>query len=76
MFDDRRISGVDVRRAQDRAHIVERHAQIAETPDHLRGRHLARRVEAVTGRLVHGRGFEQPDVVVVPERLDAEVGHP
>ena len=55
---------------------VKRHAQVAQPPDDLGGNHLGRVVGAVAGERVDGGGLQDAHVVVVPERLHAQVGHP
>ena len=60
---------------EDVAHLVDRHVEVAEPADRLGRADLARGVAPVPGRGVDARRFEQPDVVVVPERLHAQVRH-
>ena len=74
--DDHLVTDRYVGRPEHLPDLLERHAEIPESADHLGGLDLVRRVEAVTGLLVDlGRG-EQPDLVVVPQRYHAQVGHP
>ena len=61
---------------QHRPDRVERHAQVAQPPDHLGGGHLVGAVVAVAGVRVDRRGREDAHVVIVLQRLHAQVGHP
>jgi len=71
--EDRPVSSGDVGRLQHLSHLVDRHVEVADPSDRLRRRHQARGVTAVAGDLVDERGIEQPDVVIVPQRLHAQV---
>ena len=55
---------------------VERHAQVAQPPDHLGGGYLVGAVGAVAGVRVDRRGRQDAHVVIVVQRLHAEVGRP
>ena len=73
---DQRVAGADIRRREHRAHRVDRHVEIAEAADHLRGRDLIGRVVAVAVARIDVGGLEQTDAVVVAQRLRAEMRHP
>ena len=53
--------------------LFERHVEGAEPADDLGGRDLPGRVVAVAGVRVHRGRLEQPHLVVVAQRFDAEV---
>ena len=73
---DERVPGVDVGRLQDGADLFQRHVEIAEPSDDLCRGDLLRRVTAVARVRVDLRRDQQPEPVVVPEGLHAEVGGP
>ena len=70
---DQRVAGGRVRCGQHRLDLGDRHLQIPQAPDDLRGRDLPGRVVAVARVRVHRGRLEQPDLVVVAQRLDAEM---
>jgi hypothetical protein len=67
------VARCQVGSGQDGGDHVQRHVQIPEPADDLRGRDLVRRVEAVPGLWVHLGGLEKADLVVVTQRLVAQV---
>jgi len=70
---DQLVAGTGVGRGEDALDLVDRHVQLPEPPDYLRGGDLVCGVTAVPGELVHISGFEQSHSVVVAQRLDAHV---
>lgn len=60
---------------QDRADTGDGHAQIAEPSNQLRGRELLQCVVPIPGVRVNLGRFQQPDLVVVPQCFDTQVGH-
>jgi len=60
----RLVAGAGVRSLHDGAHLLQRHAEVAEPPDHLREPDLVRRVEPVAGRRVDLDPVEHIYVVV------------
>ena len=73
---DRRVAGGDVGRVHDRADRVERHPELTQPADRLRDRHLWHRVAPVPAVRIDRRRRQQPDLVVVPQRLHAHERHP
>ena len=73
MRGDEGIAGRGVGRVKDRLDLADRHLQVPQAADYLRGRYLCGGVVAVARAGVHGGRFQQADLVVVPERLDAQV---
>ena len=63
---DQLVTGRDAGRAEDLPDLVDRHVQVAEPADDLRGGDLLDGVPAVSGERVHVGGLEQPDAVIVP----------
>ena len=70
---DEGVAGRGVGSVEDRLDLADRHLQIPQAADHLRGRYLRGGVVAVARAGVHGGRFQQADLVIVPERLDAQV---
>ena len=73
---DDRVARGHVRRLQHGPDLLQRHAQVAQPADDLRGRDLTRPVQPVTSRRVDVRRLQQAYLVVMTQRLDAQVGHP
>ena len=63
-----------VGRLQQLAHLFDRHLQVPEAADGLGGAHLVHRVVPVASA-DRPAPAQQADVVVVPQRLHAQVGH-
>ncbi len=63
-----------VGRGEHGTDLTERHVEVAEPANDLRDRNLIGRVAAIAGSRVDLRGNEQPDVVVVAQGLDAQLG--
>ena len=59
---------------EHRLDLADRHLQVPQAADDLRGRYLLGGVVAVAGARVHRGRRQQPHLVVVPQRLDAQVG--
>ncbi len=59
---------------EDRLDLGQRHVQLAEPVDDLRGRDLLARVVAVAGELVDARRLEQAGLVIAAQRTHAQVG--
>lgn len=76
MAGDEFVASGQVRGGDDRVDLFEWHVQGAKSADDLGGRDLAGRVAAVSGGGINISRFEQPDAVVVPQRLDGQVGGP
>ena len=74
MRGDEGVAGRGVRRVEHRLDLADRHLQIPQAADDLRGRDLLGGVVAVARAGVHRGRLEQPDLVVMPQRLDAQVG--
>ena len=55
---DQLVAGADVGRGEDAFDLLDRHVQVPEPPDDLRGGDLMGGVAAVPGELVHVSGFE------------------
>jgi hypothetical protein len=70
---DQVVAGRRVRRGQHRLDVRDRHLQVAQPADDLGGRNLPGGVVPVAGVRVHRNRLEQPHLVVVAQRLDAEV---
>ena len=64
-----------VRGGEDGLDLVGGHVELAEAADGLGDGNLVGGVQAVAVLLVDRHRLEQPDVVVVPQRLHREVGH-
>ena len=75
VVDDGPVAGREVGRLEHRAHLLERHVEVAEPADGLGGGDLVGAVVPVAARRVDLGRLEQADVVVVPERLHAQVRH-
>ena len=75
VIEDRPVPGGEIGRLQHGAHLLDRHVEVAEAPDGLGGRHLIGAVVPVSAGRIDVGGFEEPDVVIVPQRLHAEVRH-
>ena len=75
MPEERPVAGSGVGSLQHHPDLVDRHVELAEPADGVRNGNLARRVAPVARGRVDVRRLEQADIVVVPERLDAQVGH-
>ena len=73
---DRRVASADVGRVDDRADVLQRHPELAQPADHLRDRHLCDRVVPVAAARIDPRRREEPDLVVVTQRLHAHKRHP
>src|SRR6266487_2732079 len=73
MRGDERVAGRGVGRTEDRLDLADRHLQIPQPTDNLRGRHLRGGVVAVARAGVHGGRLQQADLVIMPQRLDAQV---
>ena len=73
---DELVSGVDVRGLQHGADLLQRHVEVAEATDDLCGRDLLDAVTAVARARVDLHRGQEPELVVVPEGLDAEVRGP
>ena len=73
MLDDQPVARVGVRRGENRLDIRDRHLQAPESADHLGERDLVLGVVAIAVVRVDFARLEQPDLVVVAQRLDAEV---
>ena len=56
--------------------LLQRHAEVAQPADDLRGRDLTGPVQPVTGRRIDVRRLQQAYLVAMTRRLDAQVGHP
>jgi hypothetical protein len=54
--------------------LADRHAELAESADHLGVGHLRRDVVAVAGVRIDLGGLQQPGLVVTPQRFHAQVG--
>jgi hypothetical protein len=65
----------DVGGRQDRSDRVERHAQVAQPPDDLSRGHLVGAVKPVAGVRVDRGRLKDAHVVVVMQRLHAQVRH-
>jgi hypothetical protein len=76
MGSDLAVPGLEVGRRKDRRDLVERHPEIPQPPDHLRRSDLAGVIGPIAGEGVDGGGLKDAHVMVVPERLDAQVRHP
>ena len=74
MGGDELVARLDVRRGQDLLDLLDRHVQIPEPPDDLRGRYLVGGVPAVARVRIHIGGLQQADPVVVAQRLHAQMG--
>ncbi len=72
---DERVAGGHVGCAEHRLDIVDRHAQVAEPPDHLGRRDLGGVVVPKPGLGTHVDRLEESDPVVVAQCLHAELGH-
>ena len=70
---DQVIARLKVGGREHRVDIVQGHVKVAEAADDLGGRDLIRRVPAIAGLRINLRRFEQAALVVVTQRLDAEV---
>ena len=70
-----RLSPGMVGRVENGFDLLDRHLQVPEPADDLCRRYLVGVVVAVPGIRVHLHRFEQPDLVVVTQRLHAEVRH-
>ncbi len=57
-------------------YFCDRHFQIPQAADHLSGRDLIRKVVAVAGVGIHLGRLQQAHLVVVPQRLHTQMGHP
>src|SRR5215469_16446774 len=75
MRDDDLAATGHVRRSEQRADVVERHPQVPEPADHLSGYDLTWLVVPIAGPRVDLGGVQHADIVVVAQRLDAEVRH-
>ena len=73
MLDDQPVALLGVRRGENRLDICDRHLQAAESADHLGERDLVLGVVAIAVVGVDFAWLEQADVVVVAQRLDAQV---
>lgn len=73
---DRSVPGLNVRRFDDAAYIVEWHPELPEPPDHLRLRHLRDVVAPVARVRVDRRRRQQSNFVVMVQRLHAQERHP
>jgi hypothetical protein len=71
---DEQVARREVLRREHLAHPLHGHLEVTEASDDLRDRDLGERVAAVARARIDGGGLEQADLVVVPQRLDAEVG--
>jgi hypothetical protein len=71
-----RVAGPGVGGGQDGLHVGDGHAQIPQAADDLGRRDLLRPVVPVAGVRVDLGRFQQADLVVVAQRLDAQVRHP
>ncbi len=76
MGGDEPVTGLQIRSLQDGADLVQGHAQIPETADHLCRRDLIDGIPPVPGVWVGVCRFQEPDAVIVAQRLDAQVGGP
>jgi len=63
----------EVRRGENLAHVLDGHLEVTEAADDLGDRDLGEGVVPIAGARSDGGGLEQADLVVVPQRLDAEV---
>jgi hypothetical protein len=70
---DELVARAQVSRLQHGVNLVERHVQIPETADDLGCRDLAGRVPAVSGVRVDVGRRQEPDAVIVAQRLDAQM---
>jgi len=70
---DKGVAGRRVRCGQHCLDVGDRHLQVAQPPDDLRGRDLPGRVIPVARARVDRGRLEQPHLVVVAQCLDAEV---
>ena len=66
VIEDRPVPGGEIGRLEHRAHLLDRHVEVAEAADRLGGRHLVGAVVPVSAGRVDVGGFEEPHVVVVP----------
>jgi|1186.fasta_scaffold230554_2 hypothetical protein len=73
MLDDQPVALLGVRRDENRLDIRDRHLQAPESADHLCERDLVLGVIAIAVVRVYFVWLEQPDLVVVAQRLDAEL---
>ena len=72
--DDQLVALLGVARRQHCPDLGDRHLQPAQPADHLRLRDLTLRVAAVAVAGVDFARLQQADLVVVAQRLDAEMG--
>jgi len=70
---DQFVASTNVGGAQNGADLVERHFQSPEAANDLCRRDLVGAVAAVAGSAIDIDGFEQPDLVVVAQHLDAQL---
>ena len=75
VHEDRLVAARDIGRVEDGSDVFDRHIELAEPADRLRRRHLRGRVAAVPLVCVDVDRLEHSDVVVVPERLHAQIRH-
>ncbi len=76
MGGDEPVTGLQIRSLQDGVDLVQGHIQIPETADHLGRRDLIDGIPPVPGLRVDVSRLQQPDAVIVAQRLDAQVGGP
>src|SRR5215475_8869662 len=67
------MPGVEVRRGEDGLQLRDRHVEVAQPADHLRGRNLLVGVVAVAAARLDRARLEQADLVVVAQRLHAQM---
>src|SRR5260221_5871538 len=71
---DQGIAGVEIGGRQHRLDHLDGHPQVPEPLDDLGGRDLVDAIVSIARVLVHFRWFEQPHLMVVAQRLNAQVG--
>src|SRR5260221_14777373 len=74
MARDQGIAGMEIGGRHPRLPRLDGHPQVPEPLDDLGGRDLFDAIVSIARVLVHFRWFEQPHLMVVAQRLNAQVG--
>src|ERR1700676_1288456 len=73
MSSDQSAASLGIGRGEHLADLAYGHSQVSETPDHLSRRYLCRLVVPIPAVRVDLSRIEQPRVVIMPQRLHAQM---